>query len=218
VRGGMIEPIRVFIGFDRREAIAYHVCVQSILEHTDQPVAFYPIWGERRDGSNDFIYSRFMVPYLCGFMGKAIFLDGDMIVRTDIAELWGQDVSYCGVKVVKHDYKTRFPTKYLGNKNEDYPRKNWSSVILWNNAYWPHRALTPEFVATQPGEFLHRFAWLKDEQIGDLDKSWNRLCLEQDMAPDDKLRHYTIGTPCFAEYADSDPEWHKVYKRAIAPC
>lgn len=216
----MPEPIRVFVGYDPREAVAYHVCCQSIIDGTKAPVSFYPIRGERRDGSNDFIYARFLVPWLCGFNGAAIFVDGDMIVRGDIADLFAERRMDVGVQCVQHDYKTKYPTKYLGNKNEDYPRKNWSSVMIWNCGFYPNRVLTPEFVGRASGEFLHRFQWLNDEQIGALPDAWNRLVLEQEIRPTDKLLHYTIGTPCFAEYADCDgaDEWHAAYRRATAPC
>ena len=89
-----------------------------------------------------------------------------MIVRADIAELFALQRMDQGVQVVKHDYKTKFPVKYLGNKNEDYPRKNWSSVVLWNCGFRPHRLLTPEYVQTATGSHLHRFGWLSGEQIG----------------------------------------------------
>lgn len=216
----MDEPIRVFVGYDPREAIAYHVCCQSIIDGTKSPVAFYPVRGERRDGSNDFIYARFLVPYLCGYSGTAIFVDGDMIVRGDIANLHAARRMDLGVQCVQHTYKTKHPTKYLGNRNEDYPRKNWSSVMIWNCGYRPNRVLTPEFVSAASGEYLHRFQWLKDEQIGALPVAWNRLVLEQEIEPTDQLLHYTIGTPCFAEYADCDgaDEWHAAYRRATAPC
>lgn len=180
---------------------------------------FTPVTGPMRDGSNSFIYARFLVPYLCGFRGRALFLDGDMIVRADVAELLALDTSYVGARVVKHDYKTKHLVKYLGAKNEDYPRKNWSSVVLWNCGYFPNRRLTPEFVADKPGSYLHRFQWLKDEAIGELPDAWNRLVLEQPIRDDDKLLHYTIGAPCFAEYADCDgaDEWHATQQRAMAP-
>jgi hypothetical protein len=140
--------VRVFIGFDPREAAAYHTCVQSIIETCSRPeeLQFTPVTGERRDGSNAFIYARFLVPYWCDFKGEAVFLDGDMIVRSDIRELSGM-VNH-GVAVVKHAYTTKHPIKYLGNKNEDYPRKNWSSVIWWNCGFYPNRILHPDFVAS----------------------------------------------------------------------
>lgn len=213
--------MRIFIGYDTREAVAYHTCVQSIIDTARDPkqLTFTPITGERRDGSNDFIYARFLVPSLCGFRGTALFVDGDMIVRHPVEDLFALERPYVGASVVKHDYKTKHPVKYLGNKNDDYPRKNWSSVILWQCGYAPNRKLTPEFVAKQTGSYLHRFGWLSDEQIGELPQEWNRLVLEQGVQPTDKLLHYTIGTPCFAEYADCDhaEEWHDTLGRALAP-
>jgi hypothetical protein len=113
--------------------------------------------------------------------------------------------------VVKHDYKTKMKEKYLGSKNEDYPRKNWSSVILWNCNSFPNRKLTPEFVMQATGAELHRFTWLDDSRIGELPKEWNWLPDEYGTNPDAKLLHYTLGTPCFHEFADTpmSEEWHR---------
>jgi len=218
----MTERYRIFIGYDPREAVAYHVCQQSIIEQSPDPtkLEFIPVCGARRDGSNDFIYARFLIPHLCGYRGRALFLDGDMIVRRPVEELFEHCKTGAGVSVVKRpDYATKHPTKYLGNPNENYPRKNWSSVILWECGYFPNRKLTPEFVATQSGSYLHRFGWLTDAQIGDLPEEWNRLVLEEPTSDNDALLHYTIGTPCFAEYADCDraEEWYAVYGRMVAP-
>lgn len=218
----MPEKYTIFIGYDPREAVAYHTCVQSILDHSldKNKLEFRPICGERRDGSNDFIYARFLVPYLCSYRGRAVFLDGDMIVRRPIEELFTLTAIGVGVSVVKRpDYVTKHPVKYLGNKNENYPRKNWSSVILWNCMFAPHRKLTPEFVASQSGSYLHRLGWLSDNQIGELPPEWNRLVLEEPTSDNDALLHYTIGTPCFPDYADCEraDEWYAAYERAIAP-
>jgi lipopolysaccharide biosynthesis glycosyltransferase len=163
------------------------------------------------DGSNHFIYTRFLVPYLCDFTGHAIFIDGDMIVRGDIAELWAMRDASKDVQVVKHDYKTKMPVKYLGAKNEDYPRKNWSSVILWNCNSFPNRKLTPEFVQQSTGSFLHRFSWIDDDRIDELPLEWNWLPDEYGPNADAKLLHYTLGTPCFQEFADTPQgnEWHR---------
>lgn len=210
--------IRIFVGYDPREPVAYHAFCSSVLRHASQPVSFHPLYlpllagyAERHtDGSNQFIYSRFLVPKLCDFSGHALYCDGDMIVTDDIAKLWALRDSSMGVQVVKHDYQTKHAAKYLGAKNEDYPRKNWSSVILWNCAHFPNRKLTPEYVATHEGAHLHRFAWLGDERIGALPAEWNHLVGEYPHDDQAKLLHYTLGTPCFDEYkaCDHAEEWH----------
>ena len=215
----MKNIIPIFVGYDPREAIAYHACVNSIIRNASKPVAIVPValglfkdYKETHtDGSNHFIYTRFLVPHLMEYTGWAIFIDGDMIVRGDIAELWNQRDDYKDVMVVKHDYKTRMPVKYLGAKNEDYPRKNWSSVILWNCNCFPNRQLTPQFVQHATGSELHRFSWLEDSRIGELPPEWNWLPDEYGPNPDAKLLHYTLGTPCFHEFADTPQgsEWHK---------
>lgn len=215
----MKKSIPIFIGYDPREAVAYHVCVNSIIRHASQPVNITPLalstLGDytetHSDGSNQFIYSRFLVPYLMDYQGWAIFIDGDMLLRGDIAELWKLQDQYCDVMVVKHDYETKMTEKYMGSKNENYPRKNWSSVILWNCQSWPNRKLTPEFVQKQTGSYLHRFTWVEDERIGELPKGWNWLPDEYGTNSDAKLLHYTLGTPCFHDFATTPmaDEWHR---------
>jgi lipopolysaccharide biosynthesis glycosyltransferase len=221
----MKEIIPIFIGYDPREAIAYHTCVNSIIRNASRPVSIVPValnlfkdYNETHtDGSNHFIYTRFLVPYLMGFTGSAIFIYGDMIVRGDIAELWDMRNPYMDVQVVKHNYKTRMPTKYLGAKNEDYPRKNWSSVILWNCNSFPNRKLTPEYVQKATGAELHRFSWIDDSRIGELPIEWNWLPDEFGPNANAKLLHYTLGTPCFNEFADTpqNEDWHQEHKLTL---
>jgi len=206
-----MKAIPVYVGYDPREAIAFHTCANSIIRHASKPVAIIPValnlfrdYEETHtDGSNHFIYTRFLVPHLQEYTGWAIFIDGDMIVRDDIVKLWELQNPYMDVMVVKHDYQTRMPVKYLGAKNEDYPRKNWSSVILWNCNSFPNRQLTPQFVQHATGSELHRFSWLDDERIGELPSEWNWLPDEYGVNKDAKLLHYTLGTPCFQEFADT---------------
>lgn len=211
--------IPIFIGYDPREAIAFHVCANSIIRHASQPVNIIPLalnlfkdyTETHTDGSNQFIYSRFLVPHLTQFTGHAIFIDGDMIVRDDITKLWDLRDPTKDVQVVKHDYKTKMVEKYLGAKNENYPRKNWSSVILWNCNSFPNRCLTPEFIQRATGAELHRFTWIDNERIGELPIEWNWLPDEFGPNPDAKLLHYTLGTPSFHEFADTPQgsEWHR---------
>ena len=217
----------VYVGYDEREAVAYHTFSNSIIRRATRPVSFCPLalntlheYEEKHtDGSNAFIYSRFLVPHLQNYQGWALFADGDMIVNEDIAKLFDLADETKAVMVVKHDYKTRFPRKYLGNKNEDYPRKNWSSVILWNCGHPKNKILTPEYIQQASGAFLHRFQWLDDGDIGQLKHAWNWIALEYAHNPSAKLIHYSIGTPCFPEYADTDhsDDWYRELGRAIEP-
>jgi lipopolysaccharide biosynthesis glycosyltransferase len=214
-----MKPIPIFIGYDPREAIAFHTCVNSIVRHASQPVSIMPLalnnfqdyTETHTDGSNQFIYSRFLVPHLMDYQGQAIFMDGDMIVRGDIAELWAMRDLGKDVQVVKHDYKTKMTTKYLGSKNEDYPRKNWSSVMIFNCQNFPTKKLTPEYIQKSTGAHLHRFEWTTDDRVGALPPEWNWLPDEYGANPDAKLLHYTLGTPCFHEFATTPmaDEWHR---------
>jgi len=219
-----MKPIPVFVGYDPREAIAYHVCANSIIRNASAPVAIIPValnlftdYKETHgDNSNHFVYTRFLVPYLMDFRGRAIFIDGDMVVRGDIIELYESLKTAHDVAVVKHDYKTRMPVKYMGAPNEDYPRKNWSSVIVWDCQSFPNRRLTPDFVQKQPGSFLHRFSWIDDDRIQALPPEWNWLPDELGENTEAKLLHYTLGTPCFHEFADTTQaaEWHSEHSLA----
>ena len=211
--------IPIFIGYDPREAIAYHVCVNSIIRHSTKPLQITPIalnnlqdyQEQHTDGSNKFIYSRFLVPSLCNYKGWALFIDGDMLLRDDINKLFDLVDDSKAVMVVKHNYKTSMPIKYLGSKNEDYPRKNWSSVVLWNCGHEANKNITPEFVCKSTGKQLHRFSWLSEDLIGQLPIEWNWLVDEFGKNNNAKLLHFTLGTPCFYDFATVPmaSEWHK---------
>ena len=225
-----MQVLDIYLGYDGKvEPIAYYVCMQSIIEKSSIPVRFTPLalntlkdyTETHTDGSNSFIYSRFLVPYLNNFKGMALFLDGDMIVKGDVAELLYEFDPSEAVKVVNHNYKTKHTVKYLCAKNEDYPKKNWSSVMLWNCSHWLNRQLTPRFIQEQTGKYLHRFQWLKypEEQVGKLDETWNHLVGEYEYNPDAKLAHFTLGSPCFKDYQTGDysDEWWNTYKQMIYP-
>jgi lipopolysaccharide biosynthesis glycosyltransferase len=221
----MSEIIKIVVGFDQRESVAYHTFSQSIIEKSSLPVSFIPLaintlkdyQETHTDKSNDFVYSRFLTPYLHNFKGWAIFADGDMICQADIKELWDLKDESKALLVVKHDYQTKANQKYLGNINENYPRKNWSSLILWNCAHPKHSVLTPEFIASQTGKYLHRFSWLDDTDIGELPPEWNWLAIEYPDNRKAKLIHFTLGTPCFKDYQDTEMAdiWHETKLRIL---
>jgi len=225
----MQTPIPIYCGYDPREAAGYHVFCQSVIERSSVPVAFIPLHGPmlsdfdgQKDGTNAFIYSRFLVPHIQQYKGWAIFVDAsDMVVLDDIAKLWAlRDGFNKAVMVVKHDYRTRHKRKYIGTPMEadnfDYPGKNRSSVILWNCDHFANRRLTPELVTESPGSFLHRFQWLADDQIGELPAHWNALAEEQDISAA-SLVHFTVGSPGFKHYhyCDGARHWHKAKANAM---
>ncbi len=227
----MSQPIPIYCGYDAREAAGYHVFTQSVIERASVPVAFIPLHGPlldgfdgQKDGTNKFIYSRFLVPYLQNYNGWAIFLDAcDMVCLDDIAKLWAlreHNAFNKALAVVKHNYRTKHPRKYIGtpmeSDNADYPGKNRSSVILWNCGHYANRRLTPELVRESPGSFLHRFQWVNEDQIGELPAEWNRLAMEQDIS-DASLVHYTLGVPAFTHYRNCDGagHWHRAKKNAF---
>lgn len=219
------ESIRLVIGWDERESVGGHVFLQSVIEQCSIPVDVTVItpkllkWmGVGTDGTNAFSKARFLTPYLCGFSGYAIFADGaDMLCLGDLAELWELRDGYSAVQVVKHDYTPRNKRKYVGtdmeSDNEPYPRKQWSSLVLWWCSYSGHRQLTPEFVEGQSGKYLHRFTWIPDERIGDLPKEFNWLVDEDNQAREAKLAHYTQGIPGFRHYegVSYSDEWKRTW-------
>ena len=216
------QVIRIFIGYDPVERVAWHAMASSIYEQSTRPVALIPvnirnlngIFTRQRDPkqSNEFSFTRFLVPYLAGFEGYALFFDCDMLLRTDINEIFSvlDEQPDKAVYVVKHSYEPRDDIKYLNTVQYKYPRKNWSSVMLWNCGHPANKQITPDYVNTASAMDLHRFSWLKDEDIGELDVRWNWLVGEYDQPPADvKNVHWTIGGPYFTEYKDSDfsDEW-----------
>lgn len=224
----MNETIRVFIGYDPVEAVAWHAMAQSILEQSSRPVSITPInlanlksiFTRPRDPkqSNEFSLSRFLVPHLCGYQGTGIFFDCDMMLRTDIATMLDVIDTDPGkaVYVVQHDYQPRDDIKYLGTVQYAYPRKNWSSVVVWNCGHPANAKVTPDFVNTASPLELHRFTWLKDDEIGGLDVRWNWLVGEYAEPPADVRNvHWTVGGPYFQEYADADfaGEWFALRDR-----
>lgn len=211
--------IPIFIGYDPKEPIVFHVCANSIIRQSTRPVSIIPLalnlinsYKEvHNDGSNNFIYSRFLVPHLMNYTGQAIYIDGDMVIKEDINQLWQLRDNTKSVQVVKHNYKTRQTVKYLSQKNENYPRKNWSSMILWNCSSDDNKVLTPEYIMNSTGSHLHRFQWINDDYIGELPIEWNWLPDELGPNYSAKLLHYTLGAPCFKEFVNTEmaDDWHK---------
>lgn len=205
--------VRVFIGYDAREAVAFSVLAHSIMARASEPVSISPLMLSELRGvftrerhalqSTDFAFSRFLTPYLSGFEGWSVFMDCDMLVLDDIANLWKLRDERHAVMVVKHEHQPRETVKFLDQPQTAYPKKNWSSVMLFNNAKC--RALTPEYVNAASGLELHQFKWLPDESlIGELPRAWNHLVGYYNPTPGVSLVHYTLGGPYFDEYRDCE--------------
>jgi lipopolysaccharide biosynthesis glycosyltransferase len=197
--------LRIFIGFDHREAECADVLAYSLRAHASIPLDIRYLKLSELDfdrpldplQSTEFTYSRFLVPYLCDYRGKAVFMDCDMLCLGDIKELDDLDMANFALRVVKHDYRPSATTKMDGRAQSVYPRKNWSSLMILNCArltLW-----TKEVVETQSGAFLHRFQEIDDALIGDIPKTWNTLDW---MDQKTKLIHYTSGGPWFEECRD----------------
>lgn len=199
------KPIPIFIGYDPRQPVSLSTLVQSIISKSSKPVAITPLVLEtlpcKRQGLTPFTYSRFLVPHLINYTGHAIFLDADILLNGDIAELWALREHDKAVQVVKHP-KMKF---------------EWASVMIFNG---PHcTVLTPEYIET--AENLHGIGWADDSRIGNLPKEWNHLVGYDDPNPDAKLIHYTQGIPAFPETQDCEfaEEWRKAaqFSHATVP-
>lgn len=201
----MNDTVRIFAGYDPNEAAGYHTFCHSVITRASKPVSITPIiknqfsWWSRvgeQNGATEFSFSRFLVPFLCGFKGHAIFLDGaDMLCLGDIAELWELRDHSKAVQCVQHKEYKPTQVKMWNQENRAYPRKNWSSVMIMNCEYHHSRELTFENVATKPGSWLHQFQWTKDEKIGELPPEWNCLIDEGVIPNNPKILHYTLGLP-----------------------
>ena len=218
--------INVFIGYDSKERVAYNVLSHSIIQNSTKPVAITPIalnnlkddFVRERNAlsSTEFSFSRFIIPHLMNYRGWALFMDCDMLMFEDIAELWRLRDDKYAVQVCKHDYTPKTDTKFLGQVQTKYEKKNWSSFMLMNCAKCS--ALTPDYVNSATGLELHQFKWLEgDHLIGDLPLEWNWLVGEYDHKEDVNNVHYTEGGPWFEEYKDVDysQDWFYNYKECM---
>lgn len=217
--------LQVFIGYDPNETVAYHTLAHSILRRSSIPISIAPLMRSQLGGlyrrergpteSTEFSLTRFLVPALSEYRGWSLFMDCDMLCRADFAELaaFTQRHADKAVLVCKHDYTPGPTRKFLNQVQTVYPRKNWSSVMLFNNAKC--RALTAEYVNAATGLDLQRFTWLEDSQIGELPLEWNWLVGEYKRNPEAKIVHFTIGGPYFNEYRDCDyaDEWFEEQRR-----
>ena len=217
--------LNIFIGYDKNETAAYHVLSHSLLRRAQGPISITPLVREhfpfftRVRGpleSTDFSISRFLVPYLSGYQGYSVFMDADMLCRVSINDIW-QDLNVDGFKhkalwVCPHDYTPSSERKMQGQIQTAYPRKNWSSLMVFDNSEC--RVLTPDYVNTASGLQLHRFEWLQDEQIGFLPVEWNWLVGEYPPNDQAKMLHYTLGGPWWGKYRGCDHagEWFDEFR------
>jgi hypothetical protein len=208
-----VKPFKIFIGYDPREKIAFHVLSQSIIEHSSIPVSISPInltnlkkfykRKKRIKDSTEFSISRFLTPYLSNYKDYSLFVDCDFIIREDVAKLLKivksnpKKVLWC----VKHNYIPKSKLKFLNEKQLIYSKKNWSSFVVYNNQKC--KILTPKFIEKANGLYLHQFKWTKDELIGNLPKEWNILVGEQKIPKNFKSLHFTVGGPYFKKYRKS---------------
>lgn len=215
------EPLRVFVGWDQREDIAYQVCRHSLLRHATVPVTVTPLrqadlraadlYRRAPDplAATEFTYTRFLVPHLAGYQGWALYCDSDFLWCADVAALFALADERYGAMCVHHDHRPAETTKMDGKTQTLYPRKNWSSLILYNCAHRATRQLTPDVVNRETGAYLHRFQWLSDEQIGAVPEAWNWLegWSARPTVGHPGVIHYTRGGPWFeawrgVDYAD----------------
>ena len=211
--------MKVFVGYDTREDIAWQVCKHSIISKNKnvdvKPLKLNELrekgWYKRdadKLGSTEFTFSRFLIPELCNFNGWAVFMDCDMILTTDIKELFDQADDKYAVMCVQHDYTPKEGVKMDGQTQTLYPRKNWSSMVLWNCGHPSNKKIDMELVndPNTTGKYLHRFSWLKDEEIGSLSHEWNWLVgwYKQPQDGNPKLIHYTEGGPWFENYRECE--------------
>ncbi len=220
-----MKTLKIFIGYDPKEAVAFHVLSHSLLERSSKPISIVPInlgnlknlYSREHDQrqSNEFSFSRFLVPYLCNYEGFGVYMDCDMLALGDISTVLEDIDENHAVSVVKHDYESKVKVKYLGNKQYSYPRKNWSSFIVWNCAHASNNVVNPSFIGDAEAATLHRFLWLKDEEIGELAVKWNWLVGEYENPTEDiKVLHWTLGGPYFDDYSNTEfsDEWRKEFE------
>lgn len=193
--------LKVFVGYEPRQPLAYNVLQHSIQRHSSQPVAVIPLRLDhmpvKRRGLTEFTYSRFLVPYLSGYTHQSVFMDADIVVRADITELFDCIDLTCSVQVQKNQAQFE-----------------WASVMLFNN----HKclALTPQYVGDE-GNSLFDLSWA--QKVGELPEEWNH-CVGYAEPKEAKLYHYTQGLPCWYESRGlpEDAHWIDEHKEMLRTC
>jgi len=223
-----MDPLRIYVGWDSREDIAYQACKQSLLDTASVPIEVIPLKQRllKRDGlywrksdklaSTEFTFTRFLIAEMAQFKGWALFIDCDFIAVEDVKKLFDQADNKYALMCAQHDYTPKEGTKMDGRQQLNYPRKNWSSMMLVNCGHPSNAKLTKDLVNDPniDGKYLHRFSWLKDNEIGAISHEWNWL-VGWYKEPEDgkpKFIHYTEGGPWFEEYKDC--EYNLEYYRA----
>jgi lipopolysaccharide biosynthesis glycosyltransferase len=218
---------QVFVGYDTREDIAYQVCEYSIKRY-DSCIKVVPLiqqelrqkkiyWREiDKLASTEFTFTRFLVPHLMNYKGWALFIDCDIVFLEDVKNLFSLADDKYAVMCVKHDFKPKPGLKMDGQVQTVYPRKNWSSVVLWNCTHPSNEKISVDSVnnPNYDGAFFHRFSWLKDEEIGELPCDWNWLVgwyKDGDGTP--RAIHYTEGGPWFKNYRSC--EFNQQWKECL---
>lgn len=221
--------LNIHIGYDPRESVAFHVLAHSLLRRSSVPISVSPLVRGQLSSiytrprgpteSTEFSMTRFLVPYLSGYAGWSVYMDCDMLCRTDIAALAAEIERHAdkAVVVCQHDYVPKTERKFFDQVQTKYARKNWSSLMLFNNERC--RALSPHYVSSASGLELHRFSWTEDRLIGKLEPEWNWLVGEYPHHPGARIVHFTLGGPYLPEYRACDyaDEWFAERQRMEEP-
>lgn len=200
-----MSKLKIFIGYDRREPLAYEIAKYSITKHA-KDVEIYPLkQREMRElgiynrpvdnkGSTEFTFTRFWVPYLSNYEGWSLFVDCDFLFMGNINSIMKYADESKAIAVCKHEYTPRsLEAKMDGQKQYVYPRKNWSSCILFNNSHPSLRILNPSTMNNpeKTGAWFHRFEYLSDNEIGDLPLTYNWLDKEDGYDYDNLVKYVT---------------------------
>ena len=208
-----LNSIPIFIGCDYRERAATNVLIDSLYQKSKFPLSITPliteqlknkgIFWRKRDPkqSTDFSFTRFLVPYLMNYKDWAIFMDCDMLCRADISEIINLLDEKFSLFCVKHNHNPKETIKFQGEIQSSYPKKNWSSFMIFNCKKC--KRLTLDYVNNASGLDLHRFNWLEgDHLIGGIENGWNYLIQKENInTPNNEIKmlHWTLGGPWFKE-------------------
>jgi hypothetical protein len=228
----MSSLYNIYIGYDSQEDIAYKVCANSILKHTSEPSSISITPLKLRDlrqsnvyyrpedplSSTEFTFSRFLVPFLQNYTGVALFCDCDFLFIDDVIKVFRLYDQTKALQCCMHDYSPKSQYKMQGAAQHLYPRKNWSSLMLYNCAHPSNKTLTKELVNSETGQYLHRFSWLDDQEIGQIHHEWNWLVgwYKQPMDGIPKAIHFTEGGPWHDNYKNC--EYSSLWRQYLVDC
>jgi lipopolysaccharide biosynthesis glycosyltransferase len=217
-------PVRVFIGSGEASLLERKTLIYSLRKNSKRPLEIWVMNGthnaiERNDAPpflaplslemkyrnvTEFSLYRYLIPQMCDYQGRAIYLDSDMICLGDIGELFETPMDDVDFRAVK-----------------EYGNSMWATSVMLFNCGRCRFELETIFDEIDAGRYSYsdfsRFAGHFLQQrpyaIAELDPVWNEF---DRFDSNTKLIHYTdlSRQPWKFPNHPFGELWHQYFKEA----